>query len=486
MFRKDILQMNLNETAISSICEYMFCERENEPEYNFLLYILHQIKESLLIIDTNSTIVFVNQSYLDMFGITRERIIGKQLKRFEPLARIHEVIQTGQPITGDISHIYSSKKDVYADINPLFSGGKLMGAMALMRDVTELNQQTKEIEYLKTLTHTLKDELNSKSDLPPAFQNIIGQDRTFVNMLRTAARAAKSNASICIIGESGTGKEVLAEAIHNSSRRSDGPFIRINCAAIPETLLESELFGYDSGAFTGARSGGKPGKFELANHGTIFLDEIGELPLAMQAKLLRVLQEHQVERVGGERSIDLDFRLITATNRNLEEMIRNGTFRKDLYYRINVINLNIPPLRERSSDIEIFAQFFLDDLSRKYHREFRFTKQAIFTLVNYSWPGNVREMKNYVERAAILSYNNVIDVEQLPAKLKSHREDTHSEIPQSKSFQLHEILENTERETILNTLKLCNGNKTQAIELLGISRRSFYQKLNKYHLLEKE
>ena len=158
--------MNLNETTISSICEHMFCERENEPEYNFLVYILQQIKESLLIIDTNSSIIFVNQSYLDMFGISREQIIGKQLKRFEPLARIHEVIQTGRPITGDISHIYSSEKDVYADINPLFSGEKLVGAMALMRDVTELNQQTKEIEYLKTLTHTLKDELNSKSDLP--------------------------------------------------------------------------------------------------------------------------------------------------------------------------------------------------------------------------------------------------------------------------------------------------------------------------------
>lgn len=475
--------MSSKNTALSSICECMFRERENEPEYNFLVYILQQVKESLLIIDTDSTIIFVNNSYLDMFCISRERIIGKQLKRFEPLARIHEVIQTGQPITGDISHIYSSKKDVYADITPLFSGGKLVGAMALMRDVTKLNQQTEEIEYLKTLTHTLKDELSSKSDLPPAFQSIIGQDRTFVNMLRTAARAAGSNASICIIGESGTGKEVLAEAIHNSSRRCEGPLVRINCAAIPETLLESELFGYESGAFTGARSGGKPGKFELANHGTIFLDEIGELPLAMQAKLLRVLQEHQVERVGGERSIDLDFRLITATNRNLEEMVRQGLFREDLYYRVNVIGLNIPPLRERPSDIEIFARFFLDDLSQKYHRDFRFTRQAIFTLVNYNWPGNVRELKNYVERAAILSYDDVIDVEQLPEKLKQVPENTDTSVSHGKSFQLHEILEKTERETIINTLKICNGNKTHAIELLGISRRSFYQKLNKYHLL---
>lgn len=478
--------MTLKKNTLSCICEHMFRERTDEPEYNFLVYILQQVKESLLIIDTNSTILFVNDSYLEMFHISRSRITGKQLKQFEPLARIHEVIETGHPITSDISHIYSSGKDVYADITPLFSGDKLVGAMALMRDVTELYQQAKEIEYLKTLAHTLKDELNSKSDLPPAFQNIIGQDRTFVNMLRTAARAARSNASICITGESGTGKEVLAEAIHNSSQHSKGPLVKINCAAIPETLLESELFGYESGAFTGARSGGKPGKFELANHGTIFLDEISELPLAMQAKLLRVLQEHQIERVGGERSIDLDFRLITATNRNLEEMVKQKLFREDLYYRINVISLNIPPLRDRSSDIERFAQFFLDDLSRKYHRDFRFTRQAIFTLVNYSWPGNVREMKNYVERAAILSYDDIIDVEQLPEKMKHLPANTDTVVSQTRSFQLHEILENTERETIINTLKICNGNKTQAIELLGISRRCFYQKLNKYHLLEKE
>lgn len=478
--------MERKKQSLSCICERMFQERIDEPEYNFLVYILQQVKESLLIIDTNSTILFVNDSYLEMFHISRDRITGKQLKQFEPLARIHEVIETGQSITGDISHIYSSGKDVYADITPLFSGKKLVGAMALMRDVTELIQQTKEIEYLKTLTHNLKDELNSKSDLPPAFQQIIGQDRTFINMLRTAARAAKSNASICIIGESGTGKEVLAEAIHNSSKRFEGPLVKINCAAIPESLLESELFGYESGAFTGARSGGKPGKFELANHGTIFLDEIGELPLSMQAKLLRVLQEHQVERVGGERSIDLDFRLITATNRNLEEMVGQGLFREDLYYRINVIGLNIPPLRDRSSDIEIFARFFLDDLSKKYHRDYRFTKQAIFTLVNYSWPGNVREMKNYVERAAILSYDDVIDVEQLPPKLTHLPSDTSPAVTSEKTYQLHEILENTEREAIINTLKICDGNKTQAIELLGISRRCFYQKLNKYHLLDKE
>lgn len=467
--------------ALASISEALFAIHKNNPEYNFLINLLNKIPENILIIDNTSTVLFVNESYLHTFQVKRERIIGRELKQFEPLARIHDVLATGKPLTGDISHIYSAQKDMYADIIPLFSEDVLVGAMALMRDVTELTHISQELEHFQNLARNLRTQLDSKADLPPAFHHIIGQDPDFINMLRTAARASRSNASICIIGESGTGKEVLANAIHYSSNRADGPLIKINCAAIPDTLLESELFGYESGAFTGARSNGKPGKFELANHGTIFLDEIGELPLSMQVKLLRVLQEHKVERIGGERSIDLDFRLITATNRNLEEMIGEGTFREDLYYRINVIGLSIPPLRQRSTDIEIFARMFLDELNQKYQQHYSFTKQAIFAITNYSWPGNVRELKNYVERAAILSYDNVIDVDQLPDKIKSHRLSVANTGHQT--FQLHELLENTEREAIINTLQLCKGNKTQAIEILGISRRCFYQKLSKYNLL---
>ena len=465
---------------LASISEALFSIHKNNPKYNFLIDLLNKIPENILIIDKDSTVLFVNESYLNTFHIRRERIIGQELKKFEPLARIHDVLATGQPLTGDISHVYSAQKDMYADIIPLFSDHTLVGAMALMRDVTELTHVNQELEHFQNLAKTLKTQLDSKAELPPAFHHIIGQDPTFINVLHTAARASRSNASICIIGESGTGKEILANAIHYSSKRADGPLVKINCAAIPENLLESELFGYEAGAFTGAKTNGKPGKFELANHGTIFLDEIGELPLSMQVKLLRVLQEHKAERIGGEHSIDLDFRLITATNRNLEEMIAEGTFREDLYYRIDVIGLNIPPLRERNTDIEIFARMFLEELNQKYERNYSFTKQAIFAITNYSWPGNVRELKNYVERAAILSYDDIIGVEQLPEKIKRNR---FTQSPHHQTFQLHELLENTEREAIINTLQLCKGNKTQAIEILGISRRCFYQKLSKYNLL---
>lgn len=463
-----------------ALSEALFSPTGTSPEYAFLLDILNNIHESILIIDTKTKVLFVNESYLKMFRVKREKIIGRNLDKFEPLARIHDVLKTQKPINGDISHIYSAKIDVHADIMPLFWNNILVGALALMKDVTELIQTNRELEHFKNLTKNLKNELNSKNDLPVPFLHVIGQDRKFLHVLHIAARAAQSEASICITGESGTGKEVLAEAIHYSSPRASGPLIRINCAAIPAALLESELFGYESGAFTGAKTGGKPGKFELAAHGTVFLDEIGEMPLSMQVKLLRVLQEKEVERIGGHKSVHLDFRLITATNRNLEDMVQKGEFREDLYYRINVIGLTIPPLRERPSDIEIFARIFLDELCQQQHRNFRFSQDAIFAITNYNWPGNVRELKNYVERAAILSYNDVIGVEHLPSKVKKHTTPISDDQPDT--FKLHELLEETERKAIIAALHLTNGNKTQAIEMLGISRRCFYQKLSKYEI----
>lgn len=466
---------------LSVLTESLFVKKKS-PEIDFLIDLLDKIQENIIIVDINSTIVFVNESYVQTFNIKKEKIIGKQLRKFEPLARIHDVLKTGQALTGEISHIYSSKKDVYADIIPLFSGKKQLGAMALMRDVTEIQRINDDLEHYKSFSHSLKQELVNKSALPEPFQKVIGQDFNFVNMLHTAARAARSTASICIQGESGTGKEVLAEAIHKSSPRANEPLIKINCAAIPENLLESELFGYEPGSFTGARSQGKPGKFELANKGTIFLDEIGELPLSMQVKLLRVLQERKVERLGSSKSIDSDFRLITATNRNLEQMIESGDFREDLYYRINVINLVIPPLRERINDTKLFAQFFLDELKQKYNCDYRLSKEAMDAIISYHWPGNVRELKNYIERAAILSVNEVIDIEHLPEKT---RQSLKNNVASPNSSQLKTLYEQTEKDAILHALKICGGNKSRAMEMLGISRRSFYQKINKYNLLNK-
>lgn len=293
----------------------------------------------------------------------------------------------------------------------------------------------------------------------------------------TAAKISQSDASVCLFGESGTGKEVLATAIHYNSKRNKGPLIKINCAAIPETLIESELFGYENGAFTGAKTAGSQGKFELANGGTLFLDEIGEMPLSMQVKLLRALQEREITRIGGTKVIKLNFRLITATNRNLEEMVKEGTFREDLYYRINVIPLVIPPLRNRKGDIPLLVNHFLKQLNEQYNENKHFSKEAMDSLFNYSWPGNIRELKNIVERMDVFSETDEISAMWIPPYIKQAKKLTFAE---QEGFSLQKILDDTEKDAILTVLKMVEGNRSKAIELLGVSRRNFYLKLSKY------
>ena len=461
--------------------EMIFSRDSAGPECRMLLDILDSIHESILIIDKETRVCYVNNGYLKMFGIQREKIIGRHLIKLEPLAIINEVLKTGMPLTGNLSHIHSAKLDVCADIVPLCQNGETIGAVALMKNMTELVQTNRELEHFKQLSAHLQSELFGKDELPAGFRNVLGHSQPLINVLRVAARAAPSEASICIMGESGVGKEVVAEAIHNSSGRAGGPLVKINCAAIPETLLESELFGYEAGAFTGARTGGKPGKFELAEGGTLFLDEIGEMPMSMQVKRLRALQEREITRVGGTKTIRLNFRLITATNRDLSAMIAEGIFREDLYYRINVISLTLPPLRERQEDIGTYANLFLEELSRQYGKEYRLSPEVLELLTRYSWPGNVRELKNCMERAAVLAPGELITLEQMPRKMiRGFTAQTAA--PLGESCKLKELLDRTEREAIENALRICGNNRSRAMEMLGVSRRNFYQKLEKYHL----
>ena len=454
----------------------------------FFLDLLKQIHESIIIIDTHTRICFVNDSYLEMFNVKPENILGRHLKDFEPLARIRDVLQTQQPCVGDISYIHSAKINVIADIIPLFHERVLIGALALMKNVTELIDSQKELEHFKQLTQYLREERYSREHLPDAFQHVYGQSSSMVKMLQVAAKASKSASNICIFGESGTGKEVLTDAIHAASQYANGPLVKVNCAAIPESLMESELFGYETGAFTGARVGGKTGKFELAAGGTLFLDEIGEMPISMQVKLLRALQEREISRVGGEKIIKLNFRLITATNRDLESMVKEGKFREDLYYRINVINLHIPPLRERREDIMLYSHLFLEELSRTHGVSYQLTPAAIIALNSYAWPGNVRELRNCIERAVVLSPDEKIDTEYLPDAIIKNISPNDNSLPDTsitpRSFLLRELLEKTERETIITVLQLTENNRTEAIRRLGISRRAFYQKLEKYGLCD--
>ena len=298
-------------------------------------------------------------------------------------------------------------------------------------------------------------------------------------MKAMALHVAPSKATLLIQGESGTGKELLARAIHQSSKRKGHTFIAINCGAIPENLLESELFGYEEGSFTGARRGGKLGKFELAHNGTIFLDEIGDMPLHLQVKILRVLQERRIERVGGLRSIPLDVRIIAATHRDLDAMVKTGEFREDLYYRLNVIPLTIPPLRDRLEDVPILVKFYLDYYSTVTDRSVSgITKETIDIMTKYPWPGNVRELGNVVEYCVTMVAGGEITSETLPQRIKN---DPKLEA-QNSSLNLKLI----ERETILKALVLMNreGHKADAAKLLGISRATLYRKIKDYQIDE--
>jgi len=338
-------------------------------------------------------------------------------------------------------------------------------------------ERAMEHSRLKEENRYLKDALASHFDR----RNLIGNSGIMMKLLDTVAQVAPSEATVLITGESGTGKEMIAGAIHYNSLRKEGPFIKINCAAITETLLESELFGHEKGAFTGADRR-KEGKFRQAERGTLFLDEVSEMSLSMQVKLLRVLQERELTRVGGEDVIKVNVRVITATNRHLMSEVDAGRFREDLYYRLNVVAIHVPPLRERKEDIPLLAQHFLNLFSEKNRKNIKgFTPQAMDRLLKHSWPGNVRELMNAVERGVVLSRSDYLDVFELPLiqREDSLIKDTRSEKNVPGEFPL----ESVEKETILKALDATKGNKSEAARRLGITRRTLHLKLKKYGMM---
>jgi transcriptional regulator with PAS, ATPase and Fis domain len=308
----------------------------------------------------------------------------------------------------------------------------------------------------------------------------VGKSEVLLSLKEEAYKAANTNFPILITGESGTGKEMFAQAIHNASPRRLYPLIKINCAAIPKELLESELFGYEKGAFTGASPDGKPGKLELADRGTVFLDEIGDLPLEMQPKLLRVLEEKELEHIGGTSTVKSDFRLITASNQNLEEMVEKGKFRKDLSYRLNVIRLRIPPLRERKDDVIPIATHLLKDMADDSpFSEIKVERQTEEALMNYDWPGNIRELFNVLSRVTCFLEKDTIRIYDLPLFLR-HVQKAFS--PPTSNVSLNKTVFTAEREAILNALASANNNKTEAAALLGIHRTLLYKKMKKYQI----
>ncbi|MBC7105896.1 MAG: sigma-54-dependent Fis family transcriptional regulator [Firmicutes bacterium] len=323
---------------------------------------------------------------------------------------------------------------------------------------------------------TLKGELGEDSRL----DTIIGRSPKMQQVYKFIGKVADRNVTVLIQGESGTGKELVARAIHRNSRRWNQPFVKINCATIPEALLESELFGHERGAFTGA-VGRKLGKFELAHRGTVFLDEIGELSPATQAKLLRFLQEKEFERVGGTETIRVVVRVLAATNRNLQRMVEEGTFREDLFFRLNVVAISLPPLRERKEDVPLLVEYFLKKYTREFNKEVKaFSPEAMDLLRRYDWPGNVRELENLVERAVVMADGPVVLPGDLPYNLQRTRREEGAVAPR---MTLKEIVADVEREVILRALRENDWNRTATAAALGLNRRSLYAKMKEYGLL---
>jgi len=342
-----------------------------------------------------------------------------------------------------------------------------------VKKILDIKQKRKQISELQEQNKYLSDELLSfKNDL-------IGNSSVFINIIKLAERVAEKESSILLQGETGTGKELIAKLIHKKSRRAHKPFIKINCAALNDNLLESELFGYEKGAFTGATKT-KKGRFELANNGTLFLDEIGEVSQAMQVKLLRVIQEKEFERVGGEETRKTDVRIISATNKNLLHEVEENKFREDLFYRLNVIPITMPPLRERREDIKLLTNYFLQKSALVNHQgKKKITEEGLWLLESYNWPGNVRELENLVERLSVISEGEIIDEDLIAIHLKpkSHSNSNYTNLP------LEEALYNFEKDLIIQALKKSNGIKNRAAKLLNISTSSLYYKLEKYKLL---
>ena len=382
-----------------------------------LQLVLESVQDGICVVDKNGYITYVNPAYLELVNQSRQELIGQNVRRLSPDGARSRVLITGQPVVGSLA-AKASGVTLIANVSPIIVDGEITGAVSVVKNVHEVHKLMDTLSHVSAKAEYLEQELRRTHKPGPAFHKFIGQSGKVQEALAIAAKAAGSSATVLIIGESGTGKELVAEGIHYASHRAEGPFIRVNCAAIPESLLESELFGHERGAFTGAVRQ-KPGKFSLADKGTIFLDEIGELSKSMQAKLLRVLQQKEFTRVGGEAVIKVDVRIIAATNRDLAQLVAGGEFREDLYYRLHVIPILLPTLRERVEDIPLLVDHFLHRIITEQGKNITgIAGEALAGLMAYRWPGNVRELENVIERMVTLADGSVLADTDLPLYLR--------------------------------------------------------------------
>jgi len=439
--------------------------------------IFDSIHNGAMVTDASGGVTHLNKPYARFLGLDVKESIGKHCTDVVENTRMHIVARTGVPEISQTQMIRG--QNIVVHRIPIKKEGRVIAVLGLVmfQDVGEVVRLAKKLRHLESQVKRYRKKLMSMRSTRYTLDSIIGNSRAIEELKQEALVAAGNTYPVLIVGESGTGKELFAQGIHHASSRSARPFVQINCAAIPKDLLESELFGYEGGAFTGARSAGKPGKFELAHRGTILLDEIGDLPLEMQPKLLRVLEEKVFERVGGNTVIESDFRLIAATNQNLERLIEQGRFRKDLYYRLNVISLTIPPLAERPEDIIPIARHLLRQATAESARgEIRLSPETIGALLAHKWQGNVRELSNVLDRALSTMGGDMILPEDLPIPMKR-------KAPTVGSWgvaPIRDVQADAEKSAIVNALKQTGNNKAKAAGLLGIHRTLLYKKMKKH------
>ncbi|MDQ0272687.1 sigma-54 interaction domain-containing protein [Cytobacillus purgationiresistens] len=452
--------------------------KDNDGDNEILIQdILEYAYDGLVIVDSEGYVRILTKAYADFLRVDQKSSIGKHVTEVIENTRMHIVVKTGKQETAALQKVNDGY--MIATRSPIIKGGKVVGAVGklLFKNVGQFSALFKRLNILEKELKKYKGDFRESNKSSYTFDQLIGKSQAFAEVKARAQKVAENDSNVLLLGESGTGKELFAHAIHHASRRSMGVFVKVNCAAIPSELIESELFGYEEGSFTGAKKGGKAGKFEAADGGTIFLDEIGELPIHMQVKLLRVLQEKEVERVGSSSSIAVDVRIVAATNRNLEEMVEKGEFRLDLYYRLKVMEILVPSLKDRQQDIEFLVDHFIKKYQHIMMKRIKgMDERAMRLLLKYNWPGNIRELENIIERAMnIVDPNQLITKDQLPNNIRGH-------VKTVSVRSLAEVMEETERQTILASLETENGNKTEAAKQLGISRTTLYEKMNKYGL----
>ena len=442
--------------------------------------ILENSFDGIYITDSHANTIFVNKSYETITGLDRKELLNHNMKELVERKVISAsgtlmVLQSGRPVT--LQQEFKTGKRALVTSSPVFDRNRQVALVVTnVRDLTEIYNLKVELKKNSEQQVILQKELNhmKKQFLE---QDMVAEDMRTLETLRLVDRVKKMDTTVMLMGETGVGKEVFAKYIHQGSARSSHPFIKVNCATIPENLMESELFGYEKGAFTGADRHGKAGLFEIADKGTIFLDEIGELPLNMQVKLLRVLQEQEIKRVGGIKPVHLDVRILAATNRDLKKMLKEGSFREDLYYRLMVFPIRIPPLRERLDDIKGLSDLFLCDLNQKYGTNKKFSQEALQILMGYQWPGNIRELKNVVERAYIISGSDWILPDCLPMVKENGDQISVFKAPSARQG-LSAYLEQIEQHYIREAYARY-GNIRDAAASLGMTPATFARKKNK-------